>query len=402
MNYKKRFSIVSVCIAWGLLLPMGLLAQKTKKARNVAFTKTELTKTFIAEGAAMGDVNKDGKKDILSGAFWFEAPDWTPHELAKPEKFNYDGSYSDSFLDFAMDVNQDGWVDLVRIDWPGKAATWHENPKNKPGHWTKHIIHSSVGNESPMLIDMDGDGRLDLLCNDPTAKKVIWLKSPVKKGETAWTHYVISNDPNQSTHMYTHGIGYGDINGDGRKDVVVKEGWWEGPAGGPANFDKNKDWTFHKANLGPDCSQMYVMDLNADGLNDVISASAHNYGMWWHEQGKDAQGNITWTQHEIDKSFSQSHGLALADVNGDGHPDLVTGKRYWAHHGKDPGEREPAVLYWFEYKPGKTPTWIKHEIDNDSGVGLHVTVEDLNKDGLPDIVTGNKKGVRIFTQQKVK
>jgi hypothetical protein len=373
-----------------------------KKARQVSFTKTELTKTFIAEGAAMGDVNKDGKKDILSGAYWFEAPNWTAHELAKPQTFNYDGSYSDSFLDFAMDVNQDGWIDLIRIDWPGKAAVWHENSKNKPGHWATHIIHPSVGNESPMLVDMDGDGRPDLLCNDPTQKKVIWLKSPEKKGDTTWTEYVISSDPARATHMYTHGIGYGDVNGDGLKDVLVKDGWWEGPAGGPVKNGKDKDWKFHPADLGKDCSQMYVLDLNGDGMNDVISASAHDYGIWWHEQGKDANGTATWTHHDIDTSFSQSHGLALVDVNGDGHPDLVTGKRYWAHHGKDPGEREPAVLYWFEYKPGKMPTWIKHEIDNDSGLGLHVTVEDLNKDGLPDIVTGNKKGVRIFVQQKSK
>jgi hypothetical protein len=402
MSCNKKYIVFSGCLVWMLFSGMSTSAQKQKKGRTVSFTKTELTKTFIAEGAAMGDVNRDGKKDVLSGAYWFEAPDWKEHELAKPEKFNYDGSYSDSFLDFAMDVNQDGWIDLIRIDWPGKAATWHENPKNKPGHWTKHIIHSSVGNESPMLVDMDGDGRLDLLCNDPTAKKVIWLKSPVKKGDATWTQYVISNDPDQSTHMYTHGIGYGDINGDGRKDVVVKNGWWEGPEEGPAKHEKDKDWTFHPADLGQDCSQMYVLDLNGDGLSDVISASAHDYGMWWHEQGKDANGMATWTHHEIDKSFSQSHGLALVDVNGDGNPDLVTGKRYWAHHGKDPGEREPAVLYWFEYKPGKTPTWIKHEIDNDSGLGLHVTVEDINNDGLVDIVTGNKKGVRIFTQQKNK
>jgi len=402
MNIKRNAMFLS-CLC--LLLCSGIVSQaqtKQKKGRTVSFTKKQLTTKFISEGAAMGDVNKDGKKDVLAGAYWFEAPDWKAHELAKPDSFIVDGSYSDSFLDFAMDVNQDGWIDLIRIDWPGKAAAWHENPQNKPGHWTKHIIHSSVGNESPQLVDMDGDGRLDLLCNDPTAKKVIWLKSPDKKGATEWEQFVISNDEKQSTHMYTHGIGYGDINGDGRKDVVVRTGWWEGPAEGPAKHGKEADWTFHAADLGKECSQMYVIDLNGDKLNDVISASAHDYGMWWYEQGKDAQGNPTWTHHEIDKSFSQSHGLALVDINGDGNPDLVTGKRFWAHHGKDPGEREPAVMYWFEYIPGKTPTWIKHEIDNDSGLGLHATVEDINGDGLPDIVTGNKKGVRIFTQVKGK
>ncbi|CAG5007129.1 hypothetical protein DYBT9275_03969 [Dyadobacter sp. CECT 9275] len=391
-------NISGACLLLALLCSyQGFSQSKSKKGHTVSFTKKELTKRFIAEGAAMGDVNKDGKKDVLSGAYWFEAPSWKAHELAKPDSFIVKGSYSDSFLDFAMDVNQDGWIDLIRIDWPGKAAMWHENPKNKPGHWQKHLIHSSVGNESPLLVDMDGDGRKDLLCNDPTAKKVIWLKSPVKKGETEWEKFIISNDDKIATHMYTHGLGYGDINGDGRKDVLVKSGWWEGP-----KDIQQSDWTFHAADLGQDCSQMYVMDLTGDGLNDVISASAHNYGIWWHEQGKDADGKPIWAHHEIDKTFSQTHGLELKDINGDGNPDLITGKRYFAHNGNDPGEYEPAVICWYEYQPGKTPTWTKHEIDNDSGVGLHVTVEDINNDGLPDIVTGNKKGVRVFTQKKGK
>ncbi|MCF0052942.1 VCBS repeat-containing protein [Dyadobacter sp. LJ53] len=398
---------IAIQLKWLCLIQAFLLSgfasqaqTKQNKGRTVSFKKQVLIKKFISEGAAMGDVNKDGKKDILAGAFWFEAPSWKAHELAKPDSFIVNGGYSDSFLDFAMDVNQDGWIDLIRIDWPGKASVWHENPKGKAGYWPAHVIHSSVGNESPMLVDIDGDGRLDLLGNDPTAKKVIWLQAPVKKGETKWEKFTISNDETIATHMYTHGIGYGDINGDGRKDVLVKNGWWEGPAEGPAKVAKDGDWKFHAADLGKDCSQMYVMDLNGDGLNDVLTASAHDYGIWWHEQGKDDKGEPTWRHHSIDNTFSQTHGLALADINGDGNTDFVTGKRYFAHHGNDPGEFEPAVIYWFEYKPGKVPSWTRHEIDNDSGVGLHVTIEDLNKDGLLDIVTGNKKGVRIFTQSR--
>ncbi|KAA0991236.1 FG-GAP repeat domain-containing protein [Dyadobacter aurulentus] len=394
MNYLFLLALLVTCYAHA--------QTKGKKGADIQFKKTELTKRFISEGAAIGDVNKDGKKDVLAGAYWFEAPAWKAHEIMKPDTFQVNGGYSNSFLDYAMDVNQDGWIDLIRIDWPGKAAYWHENPKGKTGHWPAHMIHSSVGNESPMMVDIDGDGRLDLLCNDPTAKKVIWLKCPAKKGDVAWEKYTISNDPNNSTHMYTHGIGYGDINGDGRKDVLVKAGWWEGPAEGPAKHGKKEDWKFHPADLGKDCSQMYVLDLNGDGLNDVLSASAHDYGVWWHEQQKDAQGNIIWRHHTIDDTFSQTHGLEMKDINGDGNIDFITGKRYFAHHGNDPGEFEPAVVYWFEYKPGKTPTWVRHEVDSNSGVGLHVTVEDINNDGLLDIVTGNKKGVRVLTQQKGK
>ncbi|WP_460671015.1 FG-GAP repeat domain-containing protein [Larkinella ripae] len=388
---------LSLCGCLLVAVMIGNAQSKPKKGSELRFKKHVLTTEFIAEGATVIDVNKDGKKDVVAGAYWFEAPGWTRHELDKPQKFTYNTGYSNSFLNFTMDVNKDGWLDVIRIDFPGKAAVWHENPKNQPGHWKIHPIYPSVGNESPLFADVDGDGRQDLICNDPTAKEIIWLRAPDKNFTDEWEKTVISKgDSTPGTHMYTHGLGLGDVNGDKKLDVMIHIGWWEGPSD-----PKQPNWTFHSANLGKECAQMYVYDVNGDGLNDVITSSAHNYGIWWHEQSKDAQGNPGWTTHEIYKDFSQSHGLALVDLNGDKNPDLVTGKRYYAHNGKvDPGEDDPAVLYWFEFKPGKNPSWIPHEIDNNSGVGLHVTVEDINGDKLPDITVGNKKGVHVFERQK--
>lgn len=378
------------------MMPVGKAQNKGKNAGKVTFTKHVLTKDFVSEGVAVGDVNHDGKLDVIAGAYWFEAPDWKKHEIAEPVKYKVGEGYSNSFLNFSMDVNQDGWIDQIRIDWPGKAAYWHENPKNMPGHWPVHLIHQSVGNESPRFVDIDGDGRKDLLCNDPEKKQIIWLKSPDEKGGTTWKVTVIDGREGiPGTHQYTHGLGYADINGDGRKDVLIPEGWWESPAD-----SKQANWVFHPAELSQPSSQMYVMNLNRDRLPDIISASAHLYGIWWHEQKRDASGKISFMHHLIDSSFSQSHSLMLADVNGDGNPDLITGKRYFAHNGGDPGAHEPAVLNWYEYKPGRTPSWIKHEIDNDSGSGLILVVEDVNGDKLTDIVVSNKKGVYVFLQNK--
>ena len=394
IKYEKYFSLF--CLTQVLILGVSVCFAQ-KKARPTSFEKHVVTTDFIAEGAAIGDVNKDGKKDILSGAYWFEAPGWTKHEIMPPKTFSWKDGYSDSFLDFGADVNQDGWVDLIRIDIAAKPAVWYENPKGKSGHWIARQIYPSIGNESPMFVDIDGDGRLDLLANDPESKQVIWLSQPRKKGDFEWEKNIISSDPELATHMYTHGMGYGDINGDGKPDVLVKNGWWEG-TGNP----KTRNWKFHPANLSQDCAQMYVYDVNKDGLNDVLSSSAHNYGVWWHEQGKDEQGNTTWTEHEIGREFSQSHSLGFKDVNGDGIPDLVTGKRWYAHNGGDPGAQDAPLTYWYELKPGKNPTWTAHQIDIEAGSGLHVEIEDMNKDGLPDIVVGNKKGVHYFENRSIK
>jgi hypothetical protein len=167
---------------------------------------------------------------------------------------------------------------------------------------------------------------------------------------------------------------------------------------------KQPDWTFHAADLGEDCSQMHVVDVNADGLADVVSASAHRYGIWWHPQFIDS-GYQYFDHYTISFSTSQTHATALADVNGDGVPDLITGKRYFAHLERlhpsnkttiDPSTYEKPTLYWFELTPGKKPYWIEHEIDNDSGVGINIIAEDMNKDGKPDIVIANKRGIFFF------
>jgi len=360
----------------------------------VTFTKQTLTTDFISEGVAVADINKDGKPDVFAGTHWFEAPSWKKHDITTPLKFKTT-EYSQSFLQFAHDVNFDGWTDVIIVGFPGEATYWFENPGKKRGHWKKHLVYPSVGNESPAFADIDGDGINDLVCNDSQKKQVIWVKAPASSKDTAWTAHVISSDSLLATHRFTHGLGVGDVNLDGRVDAVVPSGWWEAPE------DRTQaNWKFHRADLGADCAQMYVMDVDHDGDQDVISSSAHNYGIWWHEQ-KQSGDSVAWVHHDIFKQFSQSHGLRNEDINGDGHPDLVTGKRYYAHNGHtDPGEQEPPVIYWFEYKPGNEPQWTPHIIDDNSGAGLNFVVTDMNRDSLPDIVISNKKGVFVFLRTR--
>lgn len=361
---------------------------------SVHFRKHTVSNVFVSEGAAVGDVNRDGRIDILAGAYWYEAPGWQRHTI-HADTLNPVKGYSTTFLNFSADVNNDGWPDLVRFDVPGEACVWYENPRGGQGLWVRHLILAHAGIETPLFTDVDLDGHPDIICNDAEKQEVVWLKGPSVTGQTAWERIVVSSDPEKSTHRYTHGVGWGDVNGDRRKDVITRIGWWEAPV----NVSR-PNWTFHSADLGADCANMFVQDVDGDGDADVLSSSAHDYGIWWYEQQKQANGESTWLKHEISKLFSQSHAMAMADINGDGHQDIITGKRYFAHNEKDPGAFEPAVLYWFEFRPGATPQWIPHEIDNDSGIGNSFVVQDINNDGRPDIVVSNKKGVYFFEQIK--
>lgn len=390
---NKKYTIACCRIIFAIVIAINVIPfSKAQSAVN--FKKHIINSVFISEGVAVGDVNKDGRMDILAGNYWFEAPTWKK-TLLHADTITQVQGYSTSFLNFCMDVNNDGWLDLIRFDLPGGVCAWYHNPKNKKGLWQSHLILNSAGNESPAFVDVDKDGRMDIICNDTFTKQVVWLKSPVTKNDTVWKRYVISNEKSRGTHRYTHGLGWGDVNKDGRNDVIIKSGWWESPVD-----VKKTDWQFHEADFGQDCANMFVLDVDEDGDQDIISSSAHDYGIWWHEQQKDASGNLSWKTHEISKLFSESHALVLADVNADGNPDLITGKRYFAHNGGDPGGYEPAVLYWFEFVPGKIPQWIPHQVDDNSGIGNNFIVKDINDDQLNDIIISNKKGVFFFEQVK--
>lgn len=377
------------CVTVLLLIGMGCAAD----TRKVAFKKHVISQEYLSEGVAVADVNNNGRTDVIAGSYWFEAPDWTPHAF-RPVKTFPDTTWGDAFGNHAVDVNGNGWTDIVRVDFPGKGAYWYENPRGKNGYWKRRPIHSAVNNESPRFVDVEGDGRDDLLFADGENQQMVWLKASGASKKNFWKQHPISKKKAPGTSRFSHGLGLGDINGDNRKDVIIRQGWWEAPAAATSS-----GWTFHPADLGEPAAQMYAYDFDGDGDNDVVSSSAHDYGIWWHEQKKDDQGKRSWTRHLIHDDFSQTHGLVLRDINGDDLPDLVTGKRYFAHNGKDPGGLEPPVLYWFELaRENGQVKWVPHQIDNSSGVGVELVVEDITDDSYPDIIVSNKKGVFLFEQ----
>ena len=393
-NIKSIKTVLYVAFIALTVFLSSLTRQPAIQPKNIQFKKHSINSSFVSEGAAVGDVNHDGITDILAGNYWFQAPNWQKH-LIHTDTADPVPQYCTSFLNFSMDINEDGWVDLIRFDQPGGICVWYLNPKNKNIKWTSDTILLHAGIEAPLLVDVDRDGKNDLICNDSKLKKVIWLKASVSKTDVTWHQNIISSDSVLATNKYTHGLGWGDMNKDGRPDIIITKGWWEQPLNPLQN-----NWTFHQASLGDDCANMYCLDVDNDGDKDVISSSAHDYGIWWYEQLADPSNALQWQKRTISNLFSQSHSLALRDINLDGHPDLITGKRWRAHNDNDPGAAEPAVLYWYEFIPGSSPRWIPHLIDNNSGVGLSFVVEDITNDQLPDIIISNKKGVYLFEQLK--
>ena len=295
----------------------------------------------------------------------------------------------------ALDVNLDGWEDVVIIDYPGKAGFWLENPQNKSGHWLKHVIADEMGisNESPGFIDIDGDGRLDILCGDYKKRQIVWLQAPTEKGALNWTRHPISSVNVKGTDSFSHGIGFGDVNMDGIKDVVITDGWFEGK-----KDLSSGDWIFYEATLGEPCSHMQILDVNGDGKNDVVSASAHALGVWWHEQ-INVNRSIAFKTHLISNATSQTHSTIMADIDGDGKEEMITGKRFLAHNGNDAGDGDTPILMYFNFDSSTIPYFGEHIIDYDSGAGLNIAVRDMNKDNKPDFIIANKNGVFVLINQ---
>lgn len=365
----------------------------------VKFERVTLERVFRSEGVAVGDYNRDGKMDIAAGYVWYEAPDWKMHSvLPEPPVYN-PRNYSNAFVAASDDLNGDGWTDLMIVDFPGEPTWYFENPGKNEGPWKKVALTPVSNNESPQYVDLTGDGRREWVMgvnpdrqNPDSETRYIAFLTPGDTAESPWKINGISAPNAAGAKKYDHGLGTGDINGDGRSDVVVTAGWWEAPE------DRTQgNWTFHQAPFGEPSGHMHVFDFDGDGDNDVLSSSAHAFGIWWHEQL--APGK--WQTHEIDKSFSQTHSSCLVDIDQDGLPDLVTGKRWWAHAESDPGWEMPAVMVWLRLtRENGRPVWTQHRFDDDSGVGTQFEVADINADGMPDVACSNKKGVHIFLQSR--
>jgi hypothetical protein len=385
------------------------LADKTSSN----FRKQQLSDFYYSWSSTAADFNHDGILDVLSGPYIYYGPDYTKsREMYLAETVNPSTKFAtDAWMDFAADFTGDGWADVATVSYGGAngGVFLYVNPKGEERRWEKYKVVPDVQSEIAVMRDLDGDGKPEIVYMGDG--QVRYAKPDPANPTGQWIVHNVS----EKGYATAHGIGVGDINGDGRLDIVNPYGWWEQPAAG----SNQETWTYHPEVFGRygrgimGGSVMAVYDVNGDGLNDVVTVlNPHGWGMAWFEQKRDAQGQISFVKHMImddfsttnagNVAFSEPHGTTFADVDGDGVPDFIVGKRYWSHLDTylDPDPYGQPVLY--VYKTVRNPKapggaeFVPELIDSHTGVGSDVLAVDLNKDGATDIITATRFGTFIY------
>lgn len=375
----------------------------------VSFERQSLTETYFSEGANAADINQDGSVDVIYGPFWFAGPDFkVRQEIYEPVPQKTEG-YADNFFNWPFDFDGDGWKDVLVVGFPGTPAFVYQNPGSEglDSHWPRHQVFDWVSNESPQFLDVIGDARPELLCTRDGFFGIVSVDWD--KPFDAWSFHPISDQ--MTARRFGHGLGAGDVNGDGLTDVIHSGGWFQQPQ----NRAMESRWLHHPVTFSQSYggAEMYVDDVDGDGDQDIITShAAHDFGLAWYEQiaGGDSdepefRHHLIMGEHPSQNQygvvFSELHSVALADMNGDGLKDIVTGKTYWSHHRQSPMWDAGSVVYWFERRNKKGGVeWVPHQADAKAGIGRQISIVDVNGDQLPDIVVGGMLGTTVLRQTR--
>jgi hypothetical protein len=501
-----------------------------QKSGQLKFTKIVIQDQFLAESCAIGDYNGDGIPDVSSGRIWYEGST-DPMTTFKTQHPFRDGhgvlpatgapielntGVSDDSADYPWDMDGDGDTDIIDVAQPDMpesnsstnfqtgvgqfaagtpnkigivqvhaTAYWYENP-GKAGQagdpkWTAHLMNADVRAEQHVLVDMNGDGYPEIVgacrnCATPASPggdtKGYYQGDPTNP-TAAWIYHQVTGH-----FMFPfgnlgrlHGLGAGDINGDGLPDFLDRTGAYLQQPGGTWNLTictgKNTPagcgWIqagspllpmgFSEVglkdtigNVGP--SHMYSVDMDKDGCSDVVAAEwAHGKNLYWYQQQKDATGcTFAFKRYQFmgdaaptahyqpvansyqasnpgdaalwGAGFTEPHALQVFDMDGDGRPDVITGKMRFAQP-YDQGDPDPdgtPYLYVFrnvavpDSRNGAPitlepilvdgdPTATEGTTDAGMGVGQQIAIGHVNTDGIMDICIASKVGLAVFLGQ---
>lgn len=343
----------------------------------------EVSRAYFPFTAIAADFTGDGKPDVIAGdlrgkkLYLHPAPDWKPILLLEgPDAIHAE----------VMDVDGDGDLDYIGARYSPGLVFWLEQPKNPlTDKWPYHVIDDDAkggvnGIHGMILGDIDKDGKPDLVVNSGQPKgafpnSLAWLKVPKNPRKApGWERHVFAQGDAPGLSHY-HGIG--DVNGDGRPDIAsaAKIGpdgnwyaWWEQPPNG------KEPWKKHIISTGEEgATNIQMADVNTDGKMDFIATRGHGRGIVWFE-------GPNWKRHDINAGLIGPHSLAIGDMDGDGDIDAVT------------CAKESKIVAWFE-NDGKGNFTTHHIYEDQSAYDIRMV--DMDRDGDLDVLVAGQASENV-------
>ena len=330
------------------------------------------------------DFDGDGKIDVITGdiendrrIFLYLGPAWEPILLHTGIRV---------IQSAALDVDGDGDLDLIGAQYRPGLIFWLENPPNPVrDEWGYHVIDSFQGGgvngvHGLALGDVDGDGRQDLVATTgwPEGRfpnSVAWFVIPAApRAASLWERHILAD---RDAPGLNHYLGLGDVNGDGRPDAATAAK--VGPEGNwfawwEQPADPRRPWKKHLiAQNQEGATNILMADLNGDGQTDFVASRGHGRGVVWFEAP-------AWTPHEIDNALIGPHSLAAADLDRDGDMDI------------DTCAKDSRLLAWFE-NDGRG-RFTLHRVQ-DHQAAYEVRLVDMDADDDLDILVAGQESQNV-------